>query len=633
MRANKIYLLMAIHCHQPVGNFDSVMEDAYERAYLPFVEVLARHPKIRLSLHYTGPLLEFLERRHPDFLERLRGLVERRQIDLLGGGFYEPILALLPERDAIGQIEMMSSYLKHKFGIDASGMWLAERIWEPKLPAILGKANMNFTIVDDSHFAAVGRDVESLDGYYISEDEGIRVAIFPTSEKLRYYMPFKLPEETITYLRQKLDQGFTAITFGDDGEKFGLWPGTFKWVYEEGWLENFFTMVENCDWIVCEKFREFIKSFPPTGICYIPCLSYREMMEWSRGFFRNFFVKYPESNRMHKRMLLVSEELKNRDIRSAEKISLFKAQCNCGYWHGVFGGLYLNHLRSAIYSNLIAAENMIDASHREVLDYDCDGNEELILRTDNLCIILSNKGYILELDHRGKMVNVCNVISRRPEHYHQKLFKKADGNNENGAVVSIHDLNVSNVSDLSVLQYDKYLRDSFIDYLVAEPTLDMIYSHNHLFAGLGTTTSFEAFDTGCRVSKIFLADNIEVTVEKKIKLVGNKVSCNLFWSGFSTEIDKDLWLSLEVNYSLFDPNWSNRKGVIENQKELWFNDEWYGITIIHRSNIDARVVYYPVHTISDSEHGVETTYQGTCFVWMWLLDKPEGNVEFEIEMG
>ena len=88
----KFNLVLLIHAHQPVGNFDDVMERTYERSYLPFVECVARHPRVRLGLHYTGPLLEWMAEKHPEYIQRVGALVARGQVEIAGGGFYEPIL-------------------------------------------------------------------------------------------------------------------------------------------------------------------------------------------------------------------------------------------------------------------------------------------------------------------------------------------------------------------------------------------------------------------------------------------------------------------------------------------------------------------------------------------------------------
>jgi len=49
------------------------------------VGVLERHPAIRMGLHYSGPLLEWLRAEHPDLIARIRALVDREQVEVLGG--------------------------------------------------------------------------------------------------------------------------------------------------------------------------------------------------------------------------------------------------------------------------------------------------------------------------------------------------------------------------------------------------------------------------------------------------------------------------------------------------------------------------------------------------------------------
>src|SRR5260370_24127362 len=66
---------------------------------------------------------------------------------------------------------------------------------------------------------------------------------------------------------------------------------------------------------------------------------------------------------------------------------LYRAQCNCPWWHGAFGGLYLPHLRNAAYQHLIAADNaLLEIENRdsnwveaETAGWDVDGREACCL--------------------------------------------------------------------------------------------------------------------------------------------------------------------------------------------------------------------------------------------------------------
>ena len=123
---SKIYFSLGIHNHQPVGNFDHVFAKAYERAYRPFLEIALQHPQIRFSLHTSGPLFEWLEKHEQGYFDLVGKLVERQQVELLGGAFYEPILSILPRADALEQIARMKDYIRRQFGVTPRGAWRSE---------------------------------------------------------------------------------------------------------------------------------------------------------------------------------------------------------------------------------------------------------------------------------------------------------------------------------------------------------------------------------------------------------------------------------------------------------------------------------------------------------------------------
>src|SRR3989454_3616897 len=334
----KFHLSLLIHAHQPCGNFEHVLEKAYDSSYLPFIEHLEKHPKVHLGLHYSGPLLTWIEQHRPEYFVRLKKLVQSGQVELVGGGFYEPILVSIRPEDQHEQIARLAAYLEKHFGKPPSGAWLAERVWEPQLPSALASANVAYTLVDDMHFLAAGFEPEELFGAYIAEDRGKTVWLYPGQKALRYLIPFGKVEDVIAYLRDaaSVHPGGVAA-MGDDMEKFGVWPGTYEHCYKGGWLADFFAALEkNSDWLkVCTP-AEYLASHAPLGRADLPTAAYTEMMEWALptrvrqryhevlkefsarpevlsfirgGSWRGFFRKYPESNLLHKKMLRVSARI------------------------------------------------------------------------------------------------------------------------------------------------------------------------------------------------------------------------------------------------------------------------------------------------------------------------------------
>ncbi|MDP2660949.1 MAG: DUF1925 domain-containing protein, partial [Dehalococcoidia bacterium] len=430
MTAPDLHLSLAFHNHQPVGNSPSVLAWAYGKSYLPLVETLESHPGIRVSLHYSGPLLDWILENRPEFLDRLASLAGRGQVEIMGGGYYEPILPAIPPADRAGQIRKMSAFIKDRFGQDATGLWLAERVWEPELPSTLARAGILWTVLDDTHFRLAGLEEKDLFGYYVTEDQGCVLKVLPTSKYLRYAIPWRDVPDVIRYLKQIAKAGANLAVLGDDGEKFGLWPGTYAHCWEKGWVPRFFDALErNREWLHTTPLGEYTVSHPPLGRVYLPTASYDEMMEWALpaershqltelkhrlndegredilrflagGFWRSFLAKYPEVNNMHKKMLWVHRQI----YGSTESVEdqgaldeLWKGQCNCPYWHGVFGGIYLNGIRAETFSHLIEAQNRLYAGGPGLApdltavmsDFDCDGREEVIIEGSHFNLYLS----------------------------------------------------------------------------------------------------------------------------------------------------------------------------------------------------------------------------------------------------
>ena len=466
-QSKSIHLGLLLHNHQPVGNFPWVFQQVYEEAYLPMIEALERHPEVRLSLHYTGSLLDWMEEAQPAFLLRLALLVKRQQVEIVSGGYYEPILPSIPDTDKVAQIRRLTERIQRVFGTRATGMWIAERVWEPDLPKFLREAGIDWTILDDVHFKNVGLEDHDLLGYYATEDQSTTLKLYATSKSLRYTIPWRPVREAIENLYSlATSDGRRIAVMGDDGEKFGSWPGTRSYCWgsdsKPGWTEEFFTALEqNAAWLHTIPLGEYARNYPALGRIYIPTSSYIEMTEWALpprksyafgkllhhleeekrhdilqfmrgGFWRNFLVRYPEINNQHKKMLRVHQNVYDAGATPETGIiQLWKAQANDTYWHGLFGGIYMGHVRSAIYHHLIKAENAADRARfgaihwqrYEFTDFDRDSRDELIVESDqqNLYIDPQRGGTLFEWDMRRSMHNLLSVMTRHEESYHETL--------------------------------------------------------------------------------------------------------------------------------------------------------------------------------------------------------------------
>ncbi len=706
-----ISIAFGIHNHQPVGNFDFVLEEAYQKSYLPFLELLEKHPHIRMAQHYTGILFEWLKINKPTFIPLLRKLVQRNQIEMMTGGFYEPIMSVIPDRDKVGQVQKLNRFVKENTGYEPAGMWLAERIWEPHLPKCLAEAGVNYLVLDDSHFKNAGLKDEEMLGYFLTEEEGHTVFLFPIREKLRYTIPFEPPENTIEYLRSiATEDGEAVVVFADDGEKFGVWPNTYKHCFENGWLDNFFTVLEeNSEWINIIHFSEAIERFQPLGRIYLPTASYREMMEWALptraisqyddfeatlrqadmldknrmfvrgGFWRNFMVKYPESNNMHKKMLRLSKRLESlAAVHSAEdkfkraQDHLWAGQCNCPYWHGVFGGLYLCHLRYATYHEFIQAERLLDEIEHPgestgwldiaETDFDCDGHGEVLVSNPqiNLKIAPQRGGAIFELDFKPGAINIMDTMTRREESYHKKLVQAAQPAGKSketvaeDSIASIHDLVVMKEEGLEkLLHYDNYRRMSCLDhFLEKKTTLTKFSQSKHVEAGDFIEQPFEYVlhkqDDNVAIKLRRLGEvatqnrrKASVLIEKTIS-VDSLSSCLLIHYSLTNNSQKteSFWFASEWDFALLAGDAPDRyfvfpgsklkdarlrsSGEIASAGEARLVDEWLKVSISLKASEDCSFWRFPIETISQSEGGFERVYQSSVVLPNWKFELDAG---------
>ncbi|MCP4724582.1 MAG: DUF1926 domain-containing protein [bacterium] len=690
-----VNLTMCLHSHQPVGNFDHVFEENYRKCYLPFIDVYENYSDLPLALHYSGPLFDWLVEKHPEFIDRLSRLVKKGNIEMVAGTYYEAILAMIPEPDRQSQIKKMKEFLKEKFGQDAVGFWLTERVWEQEMTRSLSEAGIGYTIVDDTHLLNAGLSDKSLLQYYITEDHGKTLSIFATHEKLRYIIPFKEPEEIRDYLGGIAgnDPG-ALLVYGDDGEKFGGWPQTYKWVYTEKWLEKFFTMLrDNREWIHLHKPGDVLGYLKPGGKIYMPDSSYREMTEWALpvssalkcedvtakikdsglwedasvfirgGFWRNFKYKYPEANQMYARMLEVSLMAEDSDNEAA-KDYLYKAQCNCPYWHGVFGGLYLNHLRFETYKNMIKSEKLFLEEKRvinninvEIRDLDFDGREEISIRNkwNKLYIQPHSGGRIYEWDHYAAETNLLDTLSRREEAYHKEIMEASEIQKEED-VKTIH--GSWKLKDLSMkkdLIYDDNERKSFLDHIILgkidpnmlqrnecfEPVKLPFYEYDHKVketagkAVIDQSTRVE-FDTGeircdLLLSKILTVEKNsgDLSVEYKIVNLGDQQACFNFGTEWNFAM---LAGDAPDRYYFLDDGTKSGKLIKKlnkkNAVKFGIVDEWQRLRISFEFSEPVTLFTFPIQTISQSESAFEKVYQSSVIYPVLNLKIDAGKERF-----
>jgi alpha-amylase len=664
------------------------------------VEALGAHPGVRLGLHYSGPLLEWLRAERPSFISDVRALVERGQVEILGGGLYEPVLAAIPERDRLGQLTRMADQVESTFGRRPTGAWLAERVWEPDLPTSIVDSGYGWTILDDSHFRAASIPDDAVWGPYSTDDQGRRMTLFGTDRGLRYLIPFHDVDEVIAYLQEHAtDAGDRLATMGDDGEKFGAWPGTFEHCWgKAGWVEQFFAALEsNASWLTTIRPSDWLAAHPPIGRAYVPTGSYAEMGEWAlpaeegrafsaalkraregrspeerwlRGsFWRNFQAKYREVNDLHKQMLRASAKVdamapgEDRDVALDH---VYRGQSNDCYWHGLFGGIYIPHMRAATLGHLIAAENLADSASGTVeraalLDADLDGRDEVVLANAGQVIVIKpDEGAgIGSWDIRAARLPLASVLRRRPEAYHETLraneaaaatARAAAEAPADDAPASIHEIvKVKEAGLAARLLYDDYERRSGLvrilpfdmtpgswaaggrdgvgDFVAGPFRIVRIEASSATFErdGIatvdGTTIPLRVVTTislgGDRLRPELRYDVSVVNRgdQPLVARVGIEWALNLLGGGGNPAA----WWDLAGKRTAHDAS-----GSAEGVREIGQGNDWLGLSVRTAVDPAADAWSAPIETVSNSEDGFERVYQGSALLLSWPVELAPG---------
>lgn len=670
MTSQSISLLFGVHAHQPVGNFAEVLVDAHLRCYRPFLQVLYRYPDFKFALHFSGWLLDFLFEHYPADMALLRDMVMRGQVELFGAGETEPILAVIPNRDRIGQIETFSKKLEKRFGQRPQGAWLTERVWESTVVPALVDCGIRYAIVDDYHFICAGKTKAELSGFFTTEEDDRVLDLFPISETLRYKLPFSPAHEAVTYIESLAEnsaanKGIAAVYF-DDIEKFGIWPETYQWVYENGWLEQFIQGVLASPKIFTRHYHDYHALEKSHGIIYLPTTSYIEMNEWTLpagpasayadlvqqaksagwyehnksflrgGIWKNFFSRYAESNWMHKRMLSLSTRfaaLLPTQRSDAMQQKLYAAQANDAYWHGLFGGLYLPHLRRAIYNNIVELEALLDVCAPRptffIEDTDLDGVEEAYLHNGILQTVvkLDGSASICEFDAYLLKHNFGDTLRRQIEHYYCKIQPDAHEIPEHSGtgIASAHDrISFKNQITLFDLEVDIHAQNLFFDSLNKISLIYRLESHDeHRIRFLSKTDQWQ--------------------VVKELELSGNRILISYDLSGNLTG-----HLETEINLAMPSCDGPGGRYVKDESTVLGGFGQLLDLTdvtniimedvvlqgaLLINTSVPIGMYAQPHFSVSQSEGGYEKIMQAVKLKLIWPVTERKLIITLEVKNG
>ncbi len=657
-----IQFIFGTYNAQAPGTAAADLERVYQRAYKPFLSLLSDFPHLPVVLHYSGVLLEWIEEKHPEFTTLLGEMVQRKQAELLGGGYYDPILTLIPDADKLGQLEKLNTYLRSTFGTRPRGSWLTQRIWEPSLARILKNSGSDYTFLDDSYFHIAGVSKDECFYPHLTEDQGKLLAVFPLCIRLQQMVPVRRPETLIETLKSSADtEGRRVVVLLLPGETLGSEGGSYEALYTKGWMRTFFELlVSNREWLKLLTARMYSRKNAVTGRIYFPSLENKEMMSWvlpreqqkvfrdcagrmhsfpeseiylRGGFFRQFLTKYPEVNLLYSRLIythiLINQLRGDKYAKKAARKELWKGENHAPFWHGRFGGVYQNSLRKSAYRSFIEAERICRSTAQPIrsiiaTDFDMDGAPEYLFQGATLNAFVHRCGASLfALDYIPAAWNYLDTMARWPEAYHKRKRDGCDWYPRRGFVD--HFFN----PDTDLERFDrmeKFERGDFVDQPFE--LVELKREHKELILK--------------RIGRLRIKKrDYPFSVQKKYVFKESSLSLHVTLKNLSKE-KLDIYYGTELNIALAAMDGVRLAGIEKSKDRrnlgpgkttalslasIQINDTVNGVTLTLETDKTFDLWSLPVATTQPETN----LYQSSCFVPRWEFELA-ADQEWEVQI-
>ncbi len=394
-----LQFLQVWHLHQPATQIRPWIDKAVVQAYGPLLQAYGRHPNIRYNLNITGSLLDQLEVSYPEVLKAAKQQIDSDSMEPLTTGYYQPIIPFIPKDHAVAQIRRNTQRVEGLFHRRPKAAWVPERAWEPWMPEVFEEAGVEAILLDD-HLLKEPKSKAAKYSPWEATHGTAGVAVYLIDEEMRYYIPWKPVAEVMERLEAIADatDGRGVVTFADDGEKMGLWPGS------EGihpWLVEFLQALGERSWIHTTTLEDYLRLEGVKGEGTFASGSYVEMEEWCLGDLRNW-LRHPLVRDMYGRLQLAMKALPQGPPPEA----ILRAEVNDPYWYA----RRMTYHRQEVYRNILEAEEgRTWAPAAVAADFNGDGREEVLLQDGQQRVFVGHDGRIYEWDHRDVAHNFVNT--------------------------------------------------------------------------------------------------------------------------------------------------------------------------------------------------------------------------------
>lgn len=353
-------------------------EREYQTHIKPILTYLYANPTFSLSISMSGIMLEWFEDNHPEFKSVLDELITRKQIEMIGGGYYNPLFPLLPPVDRVAQIELYTTLIRRITGKRPRGIYLEGSSWDPSLINGIKTAGMEYLLLDSS-VTNTGRPGQSVQYCpLVVEDAGKTLTVLPMNQAMLPTLQTKV-ESYVTKVKK------IALSYDTPLICCMMFPDQLCSLIDSGWFASLLKEVSSYSVIEFSKPSVYLKIAEIFTQCFIPSGSIIPRLSA-----RDFVSQNREIDSLYARMLYVSTEISqyrgDKVRKKAARDEVLKAQHFRSYWPDELSASQTLVLRKKMYHHLLTAESIINSNSQPddflsaSFDYDMDGYNEFLFR-------------------------------------------------------------------------------------------------------------------------------------------------------------------------------------------------------------------------------------------------------------
>jgi len=424
-----IKLCFGINCSFMPGLDSAEYENQYQHIFKPLISALYTLPELPFTVYLSGTLIDWMERQHEEFFMILDEMVARKQIDILGGGYYAPFFPLVPPVDRVGQIELLTTVLRKYFGKRPRGAWLTASAWEPSLVSSLCTCGIEYILLDKILLETSG--FSGVDGYdpVTLEDSGKTITALPLDNRYRNldrFSPESFYDEVCSSAETARER--LIVVFVDQSSLVSLFASVDE---AASWFNVFLEKIGQPDSMIelsttgrqTKNKALYRRAYISTGMSPYDFDEVQvpdDIRILSRTSVKHFLVKSDSIMNLYAKMMyvhvLVNQLRGDKARKKNAREELWRAQNNEVYRLREGETFSCSRgLRSLAYKSLLIAEKAtrlrgVFSPSVITFDFDMDGIKEYLCQLDSLNMYVhASGGKIFEFDVFNVNRNYCDL--------------------------------------------------------------------------------------------------------------------------------------------------------------------------------------------------------------------------------